>query len=79
MKTFGENLKYYRKINNINQKEFAKHPTSFINWFEPIICKELEGDHNSEIKFEKFEYFINSASIGTCKTNLSNPLLTEGC
>ena len=24
MKTFGENLKYYRKINNINQKDFEK-------------------------------------------------------
>lgn len=23
MKTFGENLKYFRKINNINQKDFA--------------------------------------------------------
>lgn len=23
MKTFGENLKYFRKLNKINQKEFA--------------------------------------------------------
>ena len=24
MKTFGENLKYFRKLNKINQQEFAK-------------------------------------------------------
>ena len=24
MKTFGENLKYFRKLNKINQKDFAK-------------------------------------------------------
>ena len=24
MKTFGENLKYYRKLNQISQKDFAK-------------------------------------------------------
>lgn len=39
------------------KKEFAKHPTSFINWFEPIIYKELQGEHNEDIKFEKFDLF----------------------
>lgn len=36
-------------------KEFPHHPKSFINWFEPIISKELEGEHSELINFETFD------------------------
>ncbi len=35
--------------------EFPEHANSFVNWFEPIIVKELDGEHDSIINFEEFD------------------------
>ena len=42
MKTFGENLKYYRKINNINQKEFAKRLNTTQQRVSEWECNKVE-------------------------------------
>lgn len=42
MKTFGENLKYYRKINNINQKEFAKQLSTTQQRVSEWECNKVE-------------------------------------
>ena len=42
MKTFGENLKYYRKINNINQKDFAKRINTTQQRVSEWECNKVE-------------------------------------
>ena len=42
MKTFGENLKYYRKINNINQNEFAKRLNTTQQRVSEWECNKVE-------------------------------------
>ena len=42
MKTFGENLKYYRKINNINQREFAKRLNTTQQRVSEWECNKVE-------------------------------------
>lgn len=36
-------------------REIPRHKTAFINWFESIIVKELEGEHNNIINFESYD------------------------
>ena len=38
-------------------QEFPARPTSFINWFEPMIYNELDGKHNDIINFEDYSIF----------------------
>ena len=35
--------------------DFPKHPMSFINWFEPIISKCIEGNIENDVNFESYE------------------------
>lgn len=42
MKTFGENLKYYRKINNINQKDFAERINTTQQRVSEWECNKVE-------------------------------------
>ena len=38
-------------------QNFPARPTSFINWFEPMIYNELDGKHNDIINFEDYSIF----------------------
>ena len=42
MKTFGENLKYYRKLNKISQKEFAEHMKTTQQRISEWECNKVE-------------------------------------
>lgn len=37
------------------QAEFPERPTAFINWFEKIIMRELDGKHDENINFEAYK------------------------
>ena len=61
MKTFGENLKYFRKLNNISQKDFAKKMKTtqqrVSEWecdkVEPSLFNILKILHIFDITFEE--------------------------
>ena len=42
MKTFGENLKYYRKLNQISQKDFAKRMKTTKQRVSEWECDKIE-------------------------------------
>lgn len=42
MKTFGENLKYYRKLNQISQKDFAKRMKTTQQRVSEWECDKIE-------------------------------------
>ena len=42
MKTFGENLKYFRKLNNINQKDFANQLNTTQQRVSEWECNKVE-------------------------------------
>jgi len=42
MKTFGENLKYFRKLNNINQKDFASRLNTTQQRVSEWECNKVE-------------------------------------
>ena len=42
MKTFGENLKYYRKLNKISQKEFAEKMETTQQRVSEWECNKIE-------------------------------------
>ena len=35
--------------------KFPEHPSAFINWFEPIISKEINGEHHEFLNFETYK------------------------
>ena len=61
MKTFGENLKYYRKLNQISQKDFAKRMKTTQQRVSEWECDKIEPSlynikrilHIFEITFEE--------------------------
>ena len=57
--------------------EFSKKPVAFIDWFVPIIKKELNGIHQEFLNFEKYEFddfFVNNEHKDKklCLTKLKN-------
>ena len=53
MKTFGENLKYFRKLNKISQKEFAKRLQSTQQRVSEWECNKVEPSLYNIIKILK--------------------------
>ena len=53
MKTFGENLKYFRKLNKINQKEFADKMQTTQQRVSEWECNKVEPSLYNIIKILK--------------------------
>ena len=53
MKTFGENLKYYRKLNKINQKDFAQRLHTTQQRVSEWECNKVEPSLYNIIKILK--------------------------
>lgn len=55
--------------------EFPERPTTYINWFEPIIFAELNGKHDENINFESYQI---SDFEGSRKKEIKQLLLSHG-
>lgn len=53
MKTFGENLKYFRKLNKISQKDFAKEMQTTQQRVSEWECNKVEPSLYNVIKIIK--------------------------
>ena len=53
MKTFGENLKYFRKLNKINQQEFAKKMQTTQQRVSEWECNKVEPSLYNILKIIK--------------------------
>lgn len=53
MKTFGENLKYFRSINKISQKDFAKQIGTTQQRISEWECNKIEPSLYNIIKITK--------------------------
>ena len=68
MKTFGENLKYFRKLNKINQRDFAEKMKTTQQRISEWECNKVEPSLYNIIKILKvfeitFEELIDGIEI----------------
>ena len=65
MKTFGENLKYFRKLNKISQKEFAKRLQTTQQRVSEWECDKVEPSLYNVLKILKiFEITFEELTEG---------------